>query len=176
MTVDALPHGSVIVIDTSVLIALGRPENEKFQRFEQFVTATDSTVHIPEYVAAELGESPDTYRYQREQLAAASAAGWAQSVSVAFDDPEVSSVVDRTRERMAAVSADDVTEDEIEKTDAVLAGVAYQLASDHERVGVLVSDTVAERAIADVLAASGCETVRVVDGRAFIQALFDDAA
>jgi hypothetical protein len=66
MTVDALPHGSVIVIDTSVLIALGRPENEKFQRFEQFVTATDSTVHIPEYVAAELGESPDTYRYQRE--------------------------------------------------------------------------------------------------------------
>jgi hypothetical protein len=172
---DELPSpGSVIAIDTSVLIALGGPENEKFQRFERFVTSNEIQVRIPEYVAAELGEAPETHQYQRDQLRAAREAGWAESIAVAFDTPEVSAIVDRTRERMASLSAEDVSEDEIEKTDAVLAGVGYQLADDDTSVCVLVSDTVAERAIADVLSARDCETVRVVEGREFIRALGDE--
>lgn len=71
-----------------------------------------------------------------------------------FTDPGVSDTIDRTRERIYSLSADDVMEDEIETTDAVLAGLAYQYATEQpEQVTVLVSDTLAEQAIEDVLAA-----------------------
>jgi hypothetical protein len=52
------------------------------------------------------------------------------------------------------LSTDDVTEDEVETTDAVLAGLAYQYITDPEyHVAILVSDSLAEQAIEDVLAA-----------------------
>lgn len=70
---------------------------------------------------------------------------------------------------MANLSADDVTEDEIEKTDTVLAGLAYQYAADAS-VTVLVSDRVAERAIEDVLSAMGVsDRTAVVEGREFLR-------
>jgi hypothetical protein len=74
-------------------------------------------------------------------------------------------------------SADDVTEDEVETTDAVLAGLAYQYAADRSRhVAVIVSDRLAEQAIADVLAAMGLEeTTAVVEGRAFLTELRAEA-
>ena len=108
-----LPPGSVVVIDTSVLIALGKPENEKFQRFEAHVTQNDITVRVPGYVAEELGDAPKGYQHQRERLRAACDAGWLTSVAVDFENPEVSDIVDRTRGRMAALAADDVSADEI---------------------------------------------------------------
>jgi len=173
MSDDALGSESVVVIDTSVVIAIGRPGNEKYRALEQYVTRNDSTVRVPDYVASELGESPDPYQYQHESLQAAQDAGWVQPISVDFDDPTVSAVIDKTRQRMASLSADDVTEDEIEKTDTVLAGVAYQLAQDEESVGVLVSDEVAERAISDVLSPEGCG-VTVVEGRKFVKTLTEN--
>ena len=172
MTGVPIPPGSVVVIDTSVIIAIGRPANEKYRALEQYVTRHDITVRVPDYVASELGESPDAYQYQHESLRAARDAGWVHPVSAKFDAPAVSTVIDRTRERMAALSADDVTEDEIEKTDAVLAGVAYQLAQNDQSIGVLVSDSIAEQAIADVLSAEGCE-VSVVEGREFVTSLVE---
>lgn len=126
---------------------------------------------MPGYVAEELGDAPKDYQYQRERLRAARDAGWLTSVAVDFENPEVSDIVDRTRVRMAALAADDVSADEIEKTDTVLAGVAYQLAGAQPAVGVLVSDTLAARAISDVLAAAGHGDITVVDGRGFISEL-----
>lgn len=174
MSGDALASESAVVIDTSVVIAIGRPDNEKYRALEQYATRNNITVRVPDYVASELGESPDPYQYQHESLQAAQDAGWIRPVSVDFDDPTVSAVIDRTRERMASLSADDVTEDEIEKTDTVLAGVAYQLAQNEGSVGVLVSDGVAEHAISDVLAAEGCECT-VVEGREFVKTLVDES-
>jgi len=168
-----LPPGSVVVIDTSVLIALGKPDNEKFQRFEEHVTENEITVRVPGYVAEELGDAPEDYQYQRERLRAARDAGWLTSVAVDFENPEVSDIVDRTRERMAALAADDISADEIEKTDTVLAGVACQLAGTQQGVGVLVSDALAAEAIGDVLAAAGHGDIAVVDGREFISELVD---
>ena len=74
---------------------------------------------------------------------------------------------------MANLSADDVSEDQIEKTDTVLGGLAYQfLADDAPHVSVLVSDTVAERAIADALVAVGVgDRTAVVEGRDFLDEL-----
>lgn len=76
---------------------------------------------------------------------------------------------------MVNLSADHISEDEIEKTDTVLAGLAYQYATeDASHVTVLVSDTIAEQAIEDVLAATevGEKTI-VVEGRAFLDTILN---
>lgn len=87
----------------------------------------------------------------------------------------LSIVVDKTRTRMGALSADDVTEDEIEKTDTILAGLAYQYVADGAiHVTVFVSDRIAERAIRDVLSAVGVENrTPVIEGREFLKNLVD---
>lgn len=168
-----IPHDSLVVIDSSVLFAIGGPTNEKYQAVEQYVTRRDITVKVPERVAEELGESPDAYAYQRDRLRAAQEAGWVEPARVDFSQPRVSAVVDKTCTRMLNLSADDVSEHEIEKTDTVLTGLAYQYATGGaSHVTVLVSDTIAEQAIDDVLsAASVGDATTVVDGRAFLKAL-----
>lgn len=175
-SVPDIPSKSMAIIDSSVLFAMGGPANEKYQAFEQFVTRRDITVKIPEQVAEELGESPNAYAYQRDRLRAAQEAGWLERGRIDFSNPRVSDAVDRTRKRMLNLSADDVTEDEIEKTDTVLAGLAYQYAtSGATHVTIFVSDRIAEQAIDDVLAAMGVgEQTTVIEGRTFINTLVDD--
>jgi hypothetical protein len=170
-----LPRGSIAIVDTSVIYAMGGPSNDKYQAFEEHVTHRDIVVRIPDHVAAELGESPEAYRYQRDRLRSTQYAGWLVRAEVDFTDPGVSDTIDRTRERIYSLSADDVTEDEIETTDAVLARLAYQYATERSsQVMVLVSDRLAERAIGDVLAATGVGTkTDVIEGRAFLNELLD---
>ena len=172
-----LPRESIAIVDTSDLYAMGGPSNDKYQAFEEYVTRGDVAVRIPDHVAEELGESPEGYRYQRDRLRSAQDAGWLERAEVDFTDPGVSDAIDRTRERIYSLSADDVTEDEVETTDAVLAGLAYQYATDQSRqVAVLVSDKLAEQAIADVLAATEVnERTDVIEGRTFLHELLDEA-
>ena len=173
----AIPADSTAIIDSSVLFAMGGPDNEKYRAFQRFVTRQRITVTVPRRVAEELGESPAAYAYQRDRLRAAQEAGWLEPGSIDFSVPGVSEVVDRTRARMAKRSAEDVTEDEIEKTDTILAGLAYQYAIDEAiHVTVFVSDTLAEGAIRDVLSSTtvGDRTL-VVEGRLFINDLVDSS-
>lgn len=169
-----LDPGSIVILDSSVLFAMGGPSNEKYRAFENHVTRRDVSARIPDLVAEELGESPETYSYQRDRLRVAQKAGWLERAAVEYD-PAVSDAIDRTRKRMAALSAADVTEDEIEKTDTVLSGLAYQYAArDPGHVTVLVSDRVAENAIADVLDAMGVgDETTVLEGRSFLFDLVD---
>ena len=171
-----LPRGSIAIVDTSVIFAMGGPSNDKYQAFESYVTRRDAAVRIPDHVAEELGESPDRYRYQRDRLRSAQDAGWLERAEVDFTDAGVSDAIDRTRERIFHLSADDVTEDDVETTDAVLAGLAYQYATEQSRpVAVLVSDRLAERAIEDVLDAMGISgDTDVVEGRRFLTELVGD--
>ncbi|WP_136718588.1 hypothetical protein [Halorientalis salina] len=175
MPAGELPSDSLAIVDTSIIYAMGGPSNEKYQAFEEYVTRYNITVRIPGHVAEELGESPDAYHYQRDRLRSAQDAGWLDRAEVDFTDPEVSDTIDRTRERIYSLSADDVTEDEIETTDAVLAGLAYQYATEERgHVAVLVSDTLAEQAIDDVLTAMGvAEEASVIEGRVFLDNLLD---
>jgi len=171
-----LQRGCITIIDTSVLFAMGGPSNDKYQAFEEYVTRRDIAVRIPDHVAEELGESPEAYRYQRDRLRSAQDAGWLERAEVDFTDSGVSSAIDRTRERIYSLSADDVTEDDIETTDAVLAGLAYQYATKGPRhVAVLVSDILAEQAIDDVLRSMDPpDEIDVVEGRTFVRELLDD--
>ena len=176
MTGSDLPKDSIAILDSSVLFAMGGPSNEKYQAFERYVTRRNISVRIPDQVAEELGESPAAYAYQRDRLRAAQDAGWLERGQIDFTNPVVSDVVDRTRKRMANLSADDVTEDEIEKTDTVLTGLAFQYATDTAmHVSVLVSDKIAEQAIGDVLSAMELNnTFSVVEGRTFLQSLLEE--
>ena len=171
-----IPHGSSAIIDSSVLFAMGAPDNEKHQAFQRFVTQQELSVYIPTHVAEELGEAPDAYTFQRNRLRAAQEAGWLERAEIDYENPQVSEAIDRTRTRMVNLSDDDVSEDEIEKTDTVLAGLAYQYATDPQaHVTVFVSDRIAEEAIRDVLSAMDIENrILVVEGRQFIQDLLDD--
>ena len=103
-------------------------------------------------------------------------AGWLRPLATDFSVRGVPDVVDRTRARMAALSADDVTEDEIERTDTVLAGLASRLAIRRsEHVTVFVSDRIAERAVRDVRSASSVgDRTLVVEGRSFLATLVDE--
>lgn len=170
-----IPGDSTAIIDSSVLFAMGGPSNEKYQAFERFVRQRNLTVTVPEQVAAELGESPDAYAYQRDRLRAAQDAGWLEPGRIDFSTPCVPEVVDKTRRRMLSLSADDVTEDEIEKTDTILAGLAYQYVTEGQtHVVILVSDTIAEQAIRDALVAVGVEDrISVVEGRVLLNNLVD---
>jgi hypothetical protein len=170
-----IPSDSTAIIDSSVLFAMGGPSNEKYQAFERFVRQRNLTVTVPEQVAAELGESPDAYAYQRDRLRAAQDAGWLEPGRIDFSTPRVPEVVDKTRRRMLSLSADDVTEDEIEKTDTILAGLVYEYVTKGQtHVAVLVSDTIAEQAIRDVLVAVGVEDrISVVEGRVLLNDLID---
>ncbi|MFC4990551.1 hypothetical protein [Saliphagus infecundisoli] len=175
MAGESIPNDSIVVIDSSVLFAMGGPSNEKYQAFERHVQHQHLTVRVPQQVAEELGESPDAYVYQRDRLKAAQDAGWLEPGQIDFTLSGVSTVVDKTRRRMGALSADDVTEDDIEKTDTILAGLAYQYTVQNDtHVAVLVSDSIAEQAIADALAAAGVEDrATVVEGRRLLQSLVD---
>lgn len=171
-----IPPKSTAIIDSSVLFAMGGPDNEKYSAFEEFVTGRGLRVRMPEQVAEELGEAPEVYAYQRGRLEAAQNEGWLESGRIDFSNPRVSEVVDKTRERMATLSVDDVTEDEIERTDTVLAGLAYQYATGGaSHVAIFVSDRVAEQAIRDVLAAVDIsDRTAVIEGRAFLEKLVAD--
>ena len=168
-----IPSKSTAIIDSSVLFAMGSPDNEKYRAFEKFVRGRGLTVKVPEQVAEELGEGPDAYTYQRDRLQSAQNAGWLESGRIDFSKPTISNIVDNTRERMATLSADDVTEDEIERTDTVLAGLAYQYAtSGSSHVAIFVSDRIAEQAIEDVLTTVDINnTIMVIEGRAFLEEL-----
>ena len=54
-----IPPKSTAIIDSSVLFAMGGPDNEKYSAFEEFVTGRGLTVRMPEQVAEELGEGPE---------------------------------------------------------------------------------------------------------------------
>ncbi len=175
MTPHEIPSDSIAIIDSSVLFAMGGPSNDKYQALEQFVRRQNISVKIPDHVAKELGESPAQYEYQRDRLRAAQDAGWLDRGEIDFTIPNVSKIVDKTRTRMAKLAASDVSEDDIEKTDTILAGVAYQYAIEKHDVSVLVSDRLAQRAITDVLAATAVsEYIVVVEGRELLQKLVSE--
>ncbi len=175
MTPHEIPSDSIAIIDSSVLFAMGGPSNDKYQALERFVRRQNISVKIPDQVAKELGESPAQYEYQRDRLRAAQDAGWLDRGEIDFTIPNVSKIVDKTRTRMAKLAASDVSEDDIEKTDTILAGVAYQYAIEKHDVSVLVSDRLAQRAITDVLAATAVsEYIVVVEGRELLQKLVSE--
>ena len=171
-----IPRGSVVVVDSSVLIAMGSPDNQKYQAFEEYVESRNLDIVVPERVAEEVDDAPEAYEFGRRRLVEAAGAGWLERNELDFSAPGVSRVVDRTRERMAKLSAEGVDEDDIEKTDTVLSGhvVGILESGETDFVTLLVSDRLAESANEDVLNAEGySDGCQVVEGRRFLRGILE---
>lgn len=114
---------STAIIDSSVLIAIGGPENEKFQALAEYATQRDLVFQLPQRVLEEVDASPSTYKPQRSRVHTAVDQGWvAIAPSPDYTSSSVAAVMDAVRARMAqsANSRDDV----VEKADTALAGLA----------------------------------------------------
>lgn len=164
-----------VVLDTSVVSALGRPDNSKYLAFAEVFDEAETVGHIPPCVMEELthgtgrtyGAHTTVYHGTRE--------GWMQR-GPPFDGggqyangPTASSVSDSIRERMADKYS--VEEHEVEKVDTLLPGIAIQLlGNDNDRTGVVVKDKDAANAAYTVLRDTPYEDlIRIYRGKPFIE-------
>lgn len=124
--VDATFEDAAWVADSGVFIACGRKQNNKYIALERFARRNEITLIIPQRVYQELGGAPDRSTPGQTPINSAIEAGW---VTVA-DEPDytnstVSSVMDYVRRYIARSS--NRAEDQIEKADTAIAGIAVQL-------------------------------------------------
>jgi hypothetical protein len=168
---------SAVIIDASVLIAVGGPENEKFQALAEYATQRDLVLQLPRRVLGEVDESPSTYEPQRARVRAALDQGWMVIAPTPdYTSSTVAGVMDAVRARMAdkADSRDDI----VEKTDTALAGLAVHLLTTDpgvEIVTILMADTGAVAAMRDVFSArSYDDSISIVDGRRLAAELAGD--
>jgi len=170
----SIPSG--VVVDTSVVSAIGNPDAEKNRALAKLFEAASATACIPPCVVDEIeGESGRAYEAPVRVLHG-ERQGWMERVP-AFTDgaqyrngPVASHVADRVRERMA--DRFDVPEHEVEKTDTLLPGVAVQLLASGEygRTGVLIKDRHAAEAAHTVLENTEYEgLIRIYRGKPFIE-------
>ena len=159
--------GSVTwIADTGLFIACGRQQNNKYTALERFAGRNDITFVIPQRVYDELGGAPDRSTPGQTPINSAIDAGWvAVANEPTYTDSKVSRVMDGVRSYIAASSNRD--EDQIEKTDTALGGVAVERLSngDAEFVVVITTDVDAGEGVVAALTASGFkDRVQFKDG------------
>ncbi|USZ67157.1 hypothetical protein NGM10_10485 [Halorussus salilacus] len=146
-----------LVSDTSFLSMVGRSGNRKREAVVEYVTDNDKTLYLTERVAEEL-KRDDADEYGRgDWLYVARREDWmvrlpAMNEGIRIHDgPRASEIIDRTHERIAKLEK--VPQDEVKRTDPALGGRAIQLlgAYDYDRVGIVIKDRNAERALSAVL-------------------------
>ena len=170
----SLPSG--VVVDTSVVSAIGRSDTDKNRAVAKLFTTADATACVPPCVIGEL-ENDDAKTYDAPvRVLHGEQQGWMKRVP-AFTDgaqyrngPVASHVADRVRGRIA--DRFNRPEHEVETTDTLLPGVAVQLlaSGEYDRVGVLLKDKHAAEAAHAVLKNTEYEElIRVYRGKAFIK-------
>lgn len=146
-----------LVPDTSFLSMVGRSGNRKREAVVEYVTDDDKTLYLTERVAEEL-KRDDADEYGRgDWLYVARREDWMIRLPAMneglriHDGPRASEIIDRTHERIAKL--EQVPQDDVKRTDPALGGRAIQLlgAYDYARVGIVLKDRNAERALSAVL-------------------------
>lgn len=161
------------VADTGLFVAMGQPSNPRYRAVRSFARRNDITFTLPEQVYDELavGEDPEV----TPPVDVAIGEGWVDVVqSVDYTNPFVSRTMDGVRRFIA--NADGRSEDEIERADTALAGVAAQAlavnATSH--VNVYTTDIVAGEAVEAVFGREGYgDAITFVNAFGFIEALIE---
>jgi len=130
------------LVDSNFFVAIGNPDNEKFQRFREIVTENEVVLSVPERVRRELSIYPTEQR-----LTTALDEGWAEVVSAPpLTANEAVTAADQARRTIAEITGKD--EHDVEKADTIFAGLTVQyLSLGDNRVTVLTDDGPATRAI-----------------------------
>jgi hypothetical protein len=155
-TTDSSSQNVAWVADTGLFIACGRQQNNKYTALARFAQRNNITFVIPQHVYEELGGAPDRSTPGQTPINNAIDTGWV-TVADEFDytNSTVSSVMDDVRGFIARVSNRD--EDQIEKADTALAGVAVQLLDrgDVEYVHLVTTDADAGNGVVTAVESHG---------------------
>lgn len=130
------------LVDTNFFVAIGDPENWKYQQFRDVIERNGVILSVPQRVQKELAIHPNERR-----LSTALEEGWAEIVSAPpVTASEAIEATDQARRTIAEITGQD--EHDVEKTDTIFAGLAVQyLDSADDRVTLLTDDGPATKAV-----------------------------
>lgn len=167
------------IVDTCVFVACGKTDDPKFRRLATEAERLDTTFFIPPRVYAELGGDPETDAYASGSLPIHSAI---RSEWVGVTDPPdytnstVSEVMDHSRRFIA--SETDKAQDNVEKADTVLVGIAVQLLTegDAEVIRLYTGDKLAGKAAEEIIPEYGFDSDQIewIDGNEFVDGLREE--
>lgn len=152
-----------VLVDANIFFAIGRPSNPQYRRFRSAVQNAGIVCKLPRRVIGELG-GPETDRVQT-----ALNEGWATIIDAPSPtDGDAVTASDIARRTIA--NETDQAEHEVEKTDAILAGLAIQYVRDHSPAGVVVltDDKPAKKGIENAVKVQGYTDAITVSGLADI--------
>ncbi|POG55245.1 hypothetical protein [Haloferax marisrubri] len=131
-----------VLADTNLFVAVGGPENPKFQKLQKFAARHQLTLQVPQRVVEELSTM-----HIADRVEMAIEEGWATKINPPSPtDSGAVAAMDYVRREIARKSGKN--EHEVEKADTVFAGLAIEfLRSGHSRVVVLTDDKIAAAAI-----------------------------
>lgn len=165
MTVSNIPDTTAHVADTNLFIAFGRPESGKFSLLERVAQNHDLSFIITDRVYDELTPDEEEYTTAESPIQLALEDGWAKRADdLEYSNPAVSGTMDIVQRYISKASRK--TEDEVEKTDVAIGGIAAQLLERDESTSVTIytGDVPARRGIEVALAQYGYgDRVRTVD-------------
>ena len=152
-----------VLVDANIFYAIGRPSNPQYQRFRSAVQHAGVVCKLPQRVIGELGGS------ETDRVRTALDEEWAEIIDAPSPtDGDAVAASDIARRTIASETTK--AEHEVEKTDAILAGLAIQYVRDHSTTGVVVltDDQPARKGIKNAVRAQGYTDAITVCGLADI--------
>lgn len=161
------------VADSGLFIACGRQENTKYTALERFATHNQITFIIPQQVYEELTGAPAQSTPGQIPIDSAITSGW---VTVAeeldYTNSTIATVMDRTRSYIT--NSSNRPEDQIERADTALAGVAVQLVlqGSAPSVCLVTTDADAGQGVVTAIEAAGfTDQITFKDGFELIESI-----
>jgi len=148
-----------VLVDANIFYAIGSPSNPPYQRFRSVVQNAGVVCKLPRRVIGELG-GPET-----DRVRTALDEGWATIIDAPSPtDGDAVAASDIAKRTIA--NETDQPEHEVEKTDAILAGLAIQYIRDRSSAGVVVltDDKPAKKGIENAVRAQGYTDTIAVHG------------
>ncbi|ELY63563.1 hypothetical protein [Natrinema versiforme] len=139
-----------VLVDANIFYAIGHPTNPQYRRFRSAVQNAGVVCNLPRRVIGELG-GPET-----DRVRTALDEGWAEIIDAPSPtDGDAVAASDIAKRTIANETGQ--AEHEVEKTDAILAGLAIQYVRDRSPGGIIVltDDKPARKGIENAVRAQG---------------------
>ena len=145
----------VTLLDANTLVSAGQPSNPKFQKLRRACRTAETTLLLPEQIAAEIRPTS-----VQASLNRAIESGWVEVVETPpISQTDATRARDIARRRIASLSPDK-TEDDVETADCALAGLAVELLVTEQPAGgltILTADRAAREGVESAVSALGYE-------------------
>lgn len=170
-----LAEATDVLVDANVFIAVGHPNNPRYDQFRQTVQKADIVLKLPQRVIGELGG------VHSDRVQTALDEGWAEIID-APDPTDGDAVAASDIAKRTIATETGQAEHAVEKTDAMLAGLAIQYVRDRSTASVIVltddkpartgirtavtaqgyTDTISVYGLADILGEDSGDSIRLI--------------